>query len=79
MSPESIIIYIEKELLLGLAPEPVTTETEIITTGLLDSIAVMRLVAHLEKQLGRKIPEEHMILENFATVNALTAYLDTLS
>jgi acyl carrier protein len=79
MSPENIIAYIENDLLLGLAPEPITVETEIITTGLLDSIAVMRLVAHLEKELSRKIPEEAMILENFATVAALDKFLKSLS
>ena len=76
MAPDQLISYIQTELLLGLTKEPITIETELVTTGLLDSIAVMRLVSHIEKTLSRRIPEQDMILENFATVGALTEYLN---
>lgn len=55
----------------GEAPENVRLDDNLLDSGVLDSMAIMQLVAHLEKQYGITIPTEDIDPEHFATVNAL--------
>lgn len=64
--------YIEKELLSGRA---ITSDEELLVSEQLDSLAVMRLVAFIEKTLGIRIPPKDVKLANFATIDAISAYL----
>ena len=64
--------YIVNELLSGRA---VRDDEELLVSGLVDSIGVMRLVAYLERQCAMKIPPQDVTIEHFATVDAITAYL----
>ncbi len=78
MTEQALIDFIESELLTGSGAGPIDAETELILSGLLDSLAVMRLVSKIEKERGSKLPEEGMVLENFTTVAAMRRYLDSL-
>ena len=44
--------YILNEFLPGEDPAALTDATELVSTGILDSIAVLNLVSFLEKQFG---------------------------
>ena len=78
MTSQEIADYINHDLLAGTADANVTPETELVLSGLLDSIALMRLVAHLEKSTGSKIPQDGLVMENFANPSTLAGYLDRL-
>ena len=79
MHEDAIIEFINSELLQGSGGKPVERDTELILSGLLNSLAVMRLVGEIEKQRGIRIPETGMVLENFQSVSAITSYLDSLN
>jgi len=64
--------FVETTLLDG---QSVTTEENLLLSGLVDSLGVMTLVAHLEGVTGTSIPPEDVVLENFASVDAIIAYL----
>lgn len=64
--------FVETTLLSG---QSVTTEENLLLSGLVDSLGVMTLVAHLEGVTGTPIPPEDVVLENFASVDAIIAYL----
>ena len=78
MTSQELISYIENDLLLGSHPDPVTDDTELVLSGLLDSIALMRLVAHIDKTHGIKIPEDGLLIENFSTPAAICNYAGSL-
>jgi len=64
--------FVETTLLDG---QSVTPEENLLLSGLVDSLGVMTLVAHLEGVTGTSIPPEDVVLENFASVDAIIAYL----
>jgi acyl carrier protein len=49
---------------------------DLLSAGILDSLAILQLVAFVEDRFGTKIPDEDVVFENFQSVNALTSYLE---
>ena len=45
----------------------------------IDSLGLIRLVAFLESDMGIRVEDEELLAENFATLNALGALLETKS
>lgn len=65
---------------LSLDPEvPVDGETDLVLTGLVDSLGVMEIVAWMEETLDVHIDPADIVLENFQTVDAMVAFAGTLS
>ena len=64
--------YVVNELLSG---RTVSDDEELLVSGLVDSIGVMRLVVYLEQQCEITIPPQDVTIEHFATINTITAYL----
>ena len=71
---EHLRSYIQNELLSG---QTVRDDEDLLTTGLVDSLAAMRLVAYIEEDLLLPVPPEDLIIENFATINDMTRYLES--
>jgi len=70
---ESIRTFIVNELLSG---QVVTHDEDLLLSGLLDSMSVMRLVLHLETAFAVKVPPEDVVIENFTSVETINAYLN---
>jgi acyl carrier protein len=68
--------YITHEL-LGDPDFKFSNETPLIETKILDSLSLLKLVLFLEKQFGIVIRTEEVHPENFKTVNAICAYLQS--
>lgn len=73
-----IIEYIENDLLSGQGDLQLTADEDLLTTGLIDSLGIMKLLAFLEEQFNVKVPAEDMTIENFMTVELMENYLKTL-
>lgn len=67
---QEIINYINEEIDIL-----VTQEEELLSSGLIDSITIMKLIAHLEETYDVKIPPQDMVIENFNTVSTITEYI----
>lgn len=61
---------------LARVDEPVTTDTDLLLTGLVDSLGVVRLVQWLEDRFGFEIDPADVTLDNFQTVAAMLRYVD---
>jgi acyl carrier protein len=48
---------------------------DLLSAGVLDSLAILQLVAYIEKALGIQVPDEDVVYDNFKSVNALVEYL----
>jgi acyl carrier protein len=55
---------------------PVDGDENLLTGGRLDSVGIMRLIAHLESTLRVAIPPSDLIPQNFRTVRIMAAYLE---
>jgi acyl carrier protein len=50
----------------------VTPETPLFATGLIDSMAILHVIAFVEDATGRPISPEQVVMKHFATVAAIT-------
>ncbi len=72
---DSLRTFIASELLMD--PERTLADDEdLLLTGLVDSLGVMRLIYFLEESTGRKIPFTDITIENFNNIGAICAYLE---
>ena len=64
--------FILNEFLPGEDPAALTDTSALITTGILDSIAVLKAVAFLENQSGITIEPHEAVVENLNTLSDIT-------
>ena len=67
--------YISRELVQDPALLPLTDETSLMDSGILDSLSLLRLVVFLEERFGITVGDADLLPDNFASVNAICAYL----
>ena len=76
MNPQDIEIalktFILNEYLPGEDPSALTDDTPLMTTGILDSIAVLKVVTFLENQFGITIGPREAVVENMNTISDIT-------
>ena len=61
--------FILNEYLPGEDPAALTDTTPLMTTGILDSIAVLKLVTFLENDFGITIEPHEAVVENLNTLS----------
>lgn len=71
----ALIEYICTELLEDPDRE-LSTRDQLLLDDIVDSLGVMRLVHFIEQRGGKSIPAEDITIENFASVEAIAAYLN---
>ena len=74
MTIEDIRTFIQVEL-LNDPSAVVEADEDLLLSGRLDSLGVMRLVAHLQDSLGVEIPPEDVVLEHFGSLRRIQNYL----
>ncbi|MEM9328386.1 MAG: acyl carrier protein [Bacteroidota bacterium] len=52
-----------------------TPEEDILTTGVLDSLGVMKLVSFIQEQFSIAIDPGEMVIENFINVLAMESFI----
>lgn len=57
----------------------IEADTDLLMSGLVDSLGVVQIVGWLEDRLGVQIDPIDVVLENFETVDAMTAFAAGLS
>jgi len=60
--------FLLNEYLPGEDPAALTDDTALMTTGILDSIAVLKVVSFLENQFGITIEPHEAVVENLNTL-----------
>ncbi|OGF68147.1 MAG: hypothetical protein A2Y62_19570 [Candidatus Fischerbacteria bacterium RBG_13_37_8] len=72
---QTIIEYIKKEYLDEDSTDEVTENTQLITSGIVDSFSMVSLKMFLEKKFNIKIPDEKATPEAFDSVNNIIKLL----
>jgi len=73
-----IVDFIRNELVDTDGHETVDPDENLFTSGLLDSVGIVRLIAHMQTHLGVNVPPTDLIPDNFRTVRIMAAYLQGL-
>lgn len=69
---DEVRAFVLNDLLSG---KLVADDENLLLSGLVDSLGVMRLVAHLEKRHQVTIPPEDVVIEHFESIDAIAAYM----
>jgi len=72
---ETIINYIIQELHGGAEDLDIMPEDDLLGSGLVESMGMMRLIQFIEETHGFKVAPQEMTIENFMTVEAMVSYI----
>lgn len=75
---ESVLTrFVNDELIAGEGEGALGEDEELLGSGGLDSLSVMRLVTFIESDLHVTVPLADLTAENFRSITALSSYLRT--
>jgi len=72
---ETVILTFLKEQVFRNTENELDPQDNLLTSGLIDSMGVMRLIAHLEKTYTIKVPPADFTADNFQSVAVIAAYV----
>ena len=73
-----LVEYIKNDIMRNRNAK-LADDDDLLSSGILDSLGILQLVAFIEKTFGIRIPDEDVIFDNFQSVSAMTAYLNSVS
>lgn len=77
-----MVVELEERLLMLLSElcqaddSSIGLDTELLLSGLLDSIGVIRLASEIEKITGMEVPPIDVTIENFESLRAILTYIN---
>jgi acyl carrier protein len=63
--------------LVGNAGLTIDDDEDLLLSGLVDSLGVIRLITFVKEEMRIHVPPGDVTLENFGTIGAMTEYLST--
>nr|WP_290666734.1 acyl carrier protein [Ardenticatena sp.] len=75
MTAKVIEQFIRDDLLLGMRKEPIAPDESLVSSGILDSLALLRLITFLEERFGIAIEDHEVLQENFETIANMEAFI----
>ena len=72
---ETLIVDFIRDELGETEIDDVGRDDSLLTSGLVDSVGIVRLIAHLEHRLGVTVPQTDLVPENFRTLRVMADYL----
>ena len=70
---EALVTFINSEIVVD---QVVEADTDLLLTGAVDSLGVIRITHWMEEQTGVVVDPGDVTLENFQTVDRMVAYLE---
>ncbi|MHC4910872.1 MAG: acyl carrier protein, partial [Planctomycetota bacterium] len=70
----ALIHYITSEL-IGDPSMTLGADDDLLATEFVDSLGVMRLISFMEREFEITVAPEHVTIEHFGTVKAMSAYV----
>ena len=68
-----------REAASELTGRSITDEQKLVTSGLVDSLAVLKLISLLEKKLNISIPSENLQPEDFDDINLIVETVERVA
>lgn len=73
---DKIIQYIKSDI-SNENLEEIDVQEDLLGSGIIDSMGMMKLIAFIEKEAKIKIPAEAMTIENFMTLENMMGYISS--
>ena len=74
-NPASLERRIAKLLLERMSLDVPSPQTDLIKAGFLDSMALVELLSHLEREFDRRIQIDELEIESFRTIARIAAFV----
>jgi acyl carrier protein len=74
---ENLRQYILSEFLPGEKPSNLRDDTPLRTSGVLDSVATLRLVSFIEERYGIEVEAHEASVENFDSIQSIVAFINS--
>lgn len=74
-----ILDYITDVLINDESEDPIEIQDDLLGSGILDSLGMMKLISFIEEEFEVKVGPEEMMIENFMTVEHIVDFLKTKS
>ena len=72
---ENLKTFMQNELINGTVT--LNNDDDLLLSGLIDSLGVVRLIAFIEQTFDTHIPPEDVTIENFGTVQSIADYIQS--
>lgn len=72
----ALMAFIKDELLHG-SKMNLSDDEDLLGTGIIDSLGILRLVGFIEENFGIQVPDEDVVYENFNSIQAINDYLNS--
>ena len=76
---EKLLNYISDVLANEVIEEPLEVDDDLLGSGILDSLGVIKLISFIETEFDLNVKPEEMVIENFMTVSHMLEFLKTKS
>jgi acyl carrier protein len=70
-----LLEYIQKEIISNEVMSKIQTSDDLLSTGIIDSLSIMRLIAFIEERFEQKVPPQDLVIENFISIDAMAEYI----
>lgn len=74
---DAVRAYLLEDVLAGEDPSNLTDDLPLRTSGIIDSMGVIRLTSFLEARFDIRVEAHETGVENTDTVNAIVAFVDS--
>ncbi len=73
---ESIRNYIQTELVNSQEHSELSDSDQLIESGIIDSLGIMKLIGFLEDNLSVQVDDMELVPENFSSIEAITSLVE---
>ena len=70
----SMLEFVCKSFMVEKSEVPI--DKSLIDEGIIDSFGLIEIAGFIEKEYGFEVKEEHMIRDNFGSLNKITDYIN---
>ena len=74
---DKLVEFIRAEFVADGSDEEVSPVTDLLLSGLVDSLGVMRLVFYVETEFSIKVEPADVTIENFRTVETISSFISS--
>jgi acyl carrier protein len=77
-----LVVLFESELLdliaqeSGIKPDDLKAANGLMSTGVLDSFALVTVITFVEEQIGAEVPPSDLTFENFDSIAGICSYVE---
>ena len=67
--------FIQTELVSDRIDDDLSNTDNLIESGIIDSLGIIKLIAYLEKTYSIEITNDDLVVDNFETIEAISTFL----